>query len=148
MNETDNDQDLVELTAGIVAAYVGNNATGQAGVPELIRSVHVALVGLSAGPAPVPEAVPEPAVPVRRSVTPDHIVCLEDGKKLKSMKRHLSANHGLTPDAYRAKWGLKADYPMVAPNYAATRSELARKIGLGRKPAAKPVPKRKARSPK
>ncbi|RUV00536.1 transcriptional regulator [Mesorhizobium sp. M1A.F.Ca.IN.020.03.2.1] len=128
--------DLVGLTADIVSAYVAKNALPVSGLPDLIASIHTSLSGIGQGTAARPEQ--EPAVNPKRSVSPDHIVCLEDGKKFKSLKRHL-ALHGLTPDEYRAKWGLKPDYPMVAPNYAAQRSELAKASGLGRKPAAKPA---------
>ncbi|PBB41824.1 transcriptional regulator [Mesorhizobium sp. WSM3866] len=128
--------ELVELTADIVSAFVSNNSVPVAGLADLISSVHSSLSGLSQRSA-VPEAQ-VPAVNPKKSVFPDYIVCLEDGKKFKSLKRHL-ALHGLTPDEYRARWGLKPDYPMVAPNYAAQRSELAKASGLGRKPAAKPA---------
>ena len=124
---------FTELTAEIVSAYVANNAVQAGNLPELIASVHTAVAGL--GAPPVPEA-PTPAVNPKRSVFPDYIVSLEDGRKFKSMKRHLGLL-GLTPDEYRAKWGLPAGYPMVAPNYAAKRSELAKKAGLGRKPGTK-----------
>ena len=131
---------LLTLTADIVAAHVSNNNVAVADLPMMIERVHGALAGL--GVAPV-EAEPElkPAVSVRASVKPDHIVCLEDGKKLKMLKKHLSTDHGLTPQEYRARWNLPADYPMVAPAYAQQRRELAVKIGLGRKPrAATPAP--------
>jgi predicted transcriptional regulator len=135
---------LSELTADIVAAFVANNALRIAELPSLIQSVHGALAQLASGPviaAPLVEKK-EPAVSVRKSITPDYLVCLDDGKKFKSLRRHL-AGLGLTPDEYRAKWNLPADYPMVAPNYAAQRSELAKQIGLGqmRKNAA---PRQKA----
>ena len=125
--------ELLTLTAEIVSAYAANNAVDAAGVPDLISSVFAKLNGLALDEAPAPEAL-VPAVPIRRSVTEDFIICLEDGKKLKMLKRHLMTAYGLTPDAYRARWGLKSDYPMVAPSYAAKRQELAKKIGLGRKP--------------
>jgi len=125
----------VALTAQIVAAFLSNNAMAIADLPGVIRSVHRALSDvLSPAPAPVAEKL-VPAVPVKKSVTPDYIICLEDGKKLKMMKRHLLSSYNLTPDAYRTKWGLPPDYPMTAPNYAAQRSSLAKSIGLGRKPA-------------
>lgn len=120
---------LVELTAQIVAAYVGGNAVAAADVPALIRSVHGALNDVAA-PAP-PDEPKEPAVPVRRSVTPDYIICLEDGRRFKSLKRHLRTHYDLSPEEYREKWGLASDYPMVAPNYAQARSELAKQMGLG-----------------
>jgi predicted transcriptional regulator len=122
----------IELAADIVAAFVANNSLPIGELPALIHSVHAALVGVvggSATPAPAVEKK-EPAVSIRKSITPDHLVCLDDGKKFKSLRRHL-ATLGLTPDEYRAKWGLPADYPMVAPNYAAQRSELAKRSGLG-----------------
>jgi predicted transcriptional regulator len=131
--------ELLALTAEIVAAHVGNNAVASTQVAGLIQSVFDTL-GRLAADEPVAAAEQTPAVPIRRSVTDDHIVCLEDGKKLKMLKRHLMTDHGLTPEQYRAKWGLRSDYPMVAPNYSAQRQTLARKIGLGRKPAPPPAP--------
>lgn len=132
---------IVGLTAEIVAAYVSNNRLPAAGLPELIANVSISVRNLSAA-SPQPEPAPVPAVNPKKSVFPDHIVCLEDGKKFKSMKRHLSVL-GLTPDEYRAKWNLGPSYPMVAPNYAAERSSLAKKAGLGRVAAAA-KPKRSA----
>jgi predicted transcriptional regulator len=137
MNET-----LITLTSDIVAAHVSNNSVSAEELSSLITSVYGALAGLGAA-APAPEAPPEPAVSIRSSVKPDFIICLEDGKKLKMLKRHLMTHYNLTPDQYRARWGLAADYPMVAPNYAEKRRELAKKIGLGRKPGA-----RRGRKPK
>ncbi|RVA54277.1 transcriptional regulator [Mesorhizobium sp. M7A.F.Ca.US.001.01.1.1] len=134
------DTDLLGLTADIVAAYVQNNATPVAGLPDLIVSVNSALSGLIQ-PVPPPPPVLTPAVNPKKSVFPDYIVSLEDGRKFKSMKRHLGLL-GMTPDQYRAKWGLAKDYPMVAPSYAAQRSALAKSIGLGRKAAAKTPPKK------
>ncbi len=131
MNET-----LITLTSDIVAAHVSNNSVSVDDVPSLITNVYGALAGLGQA-APIVEARPEPAVSVRTSVKPDYIVCLEDGKKLKLLKRHLMTHYNLTPDQYRQRWGLPADYPMVAPNYAERRRELAKKIGLGRKPGVK-----------
>ena len=125
---------LLTLTADIVAAHVSNNSVAVNDLPALIQNVHAALTGIS-GASSAPEPKPEPKVSIRSSVKPDYIVCLEDGKKFKSLKRHLATDHGLTPDEYRAKWGLPADYPMVAPSYSATRSALAKSSGLGRKPA-------------
>lgn len=119
---------LRTLTADIVAAHVSNNSVAVNDLPQLIANVHGALAGLS-GPGPVEKLVPK--VPIRSSVKPDFIVCLEDGKKLKMLKRHLMTHYQLTPDEYRAKWGLPADYPMVAPNYAQQRRALAHAIGLG-----------------
>lgn len=125
---------LITLTADIVAAHVSNNSVAVSDLPVLIGNVHTALAGLTSTTAPV---VPlEPAVPIRNSVKKDHIVCLEDGKKLKMLKRHLMTHYGMTPDDYRTKWGLAADYPMVAPDYAETRRLLAKKIGLGRAPGS------------
>jgi len=121
----------LEQTATIVAAFVSNNQTGTADLPGLIQSVHRALLGVSAT-IPEPVVKKEPAVPVRRSITPDYLICLEDGKHFKSLKRHLRTKYDLSPDDYRAKWGLAKDYPMVAPNYAAARSELAKSMGLGK----------------
>ena len=124
-----------ELAAEIVAAYVSNNTVRPEELGTLISEVHTALKRAPSGPAePVPEPQ-EPAVSIRKSVTPDYIVCLEDGKKFKSLKRHLQNAHGMSPAEYRAKWGLKKDYPMVAPNYSEARSSLARTMGLGRKPS-------------
>ncbi|MBK8629995.1 MAG: MucR family transcriptional regulator [Sphingomonadales bacterium] len=134
---TDNNQmqeTLITLTADIVAAHVSNNSVAVSDIPTLIANVHTALVGLGGPVAAEPAARPEPAVSVRASIKPDYIVCLEDGKKLKMLKRHLMTHYNLTPEQYRAKWGLPADYPMVAPNYAEQRRTLAVKIGLGRKP--------------
>ena len=131
--------DILGLTAQIVAAHVSKNQLETEALPPLIRSVYRSLSAagtVEAAPAPAKT----PAVPIKKSVFPDYIVCLEDGKKLKMLKRHLQTSYGLTPDAYRAKWGLPRDYPMVAPSYAATRSGLAKKIGLGRKPAAAAEP--------
>ena len=142
----------VALTAKIVAAFLSNNATAIVDLPSVIQSVHRALSCVKA-PAPAPEAEkPLPAVPIKKSVTPDFLVCLEDGKKLKMLKRHLLSAYNLTPDAYRAKWGLPPDYPMVAPNYAAQRSAFAKSAGLGRKATPAPVvdaaPAKRAGRPK
>ena len=129
---------LIELTADVVAAYVSNNPVPAGELSNLIADVHAALgrVGTGAQPAPVVEKA-KPAVNPKKSVQDDYIICLEDGKKFKSLKRHLMTHYNLTPEQYREKWGLDASYPMVAPNYAAARSQLARKMGLGRKPKAK-----------
>ncbi|BCG83348.1 MucR family transcriptional regulator (plasmid) [Mesorhizobium sp. 113-3-3] len=139
--EADNNIDtLIELTADVVSAYVSNNPIPMGDLPALIGQVHAALKGTLGGvSAAKPEAL-EPAVPIKKSVTPDYIICLDDGKKFKSLKRHLSTDYGLTPDEYRARWGLPADYPMVAPNYAAARSALAKTMGLGRKPKEPETP--------
>lgn len=147
-DETDNHTaELIELTADIVSAFVSNNAVPVAGLSELIASVHQSLSGLSQ-PVVAPAAAPIPAVNPKRSVFPDYIICLEDGKKFKSLKRHLNTDFGLNPDEYRTKWGLPRDYPMVAPNYAAQRSALAKASGLGLKaaPAKKATAKRKAKA--
>ncbi len=124
--------DVLRLTAKIVSAHVGKNQVAVDALPPLIQSVHRSLA--TAGTAEPAAAPLTPAVPIRRSVFPDHIVCLEDGKKLKMLRRHLQASYGMTPEQYRQKWGLPADYPMVAPNYARHRSSLAKQAGLGRKP--------------
>lgn len=125
---------LVTMTADIVAAHVSNNSVAISDLPTLIANVHSALTAISSGGnAPEPVKL-EPAVSIRSSMKADYIVCLDDGKKLKMLKRHLMTHYGITPDEYRARWGLPADYPMVAPNYAIQRRELAVKIGLGRKP--------------
>ena len=136
--------ELLALTGEIVSAHVGNNAVSRDDVAPLIQSVFDKLSTLASDETPTSVEL-TPAVPIRRSVTDDYIVCLEDGKKLKMLKRHLMTAYNMTPEEYRAKWGLKPDYPMVAPNYAAKRQELAKKIGLGRKPrvvaAPPPAPK-------
>jgi predicted transcriptional regulator len=126
------DDTLLTLTADIVAAHVSNNSVAVNDLPNLIQNVHSALSGISSNRSSQ-EAKPEPKVPVRSSVKPDFIVCLEDGKKQKMLKRHLMTNHNMTPDEYRQKWGLSPDYPMVAPNYAEQRRTLAKSIGLGTK---------------
>jgi predicted transcriptional regulator len=124
---------LIELTADVVAAYVSNNPVPAADLPNLIADVHAALGRVGNGAEAAPADKQKPAVNPKRSVHDDYIVCLEDGKKFKSLKRHLMTHYGLTPDQYREKWGLDPSYPMVAPNYAAARSQLAKKMGLGRK---------------
>ena len=126
------EEDLLRMTADVVAAYVSNNtlATGQ--LADVIHAVYNSLRGLEGQVAEPPAEPLKPAVPIRKSITPDFLVCLEDGKKLKMLKRHLRSTYNLTPDEYRAKWGLAPDYPMVAPKYAQQRSEFAKKIGLGR----------------
>ncbi|CAN1495502.1 COG4957 Predicted transcriptional regulator [Sphingomonadaceae bacterium] len=130
-----NNEMLITLTADIVAAHVSNNSVSVGDLPALIANVHGALAGLGE-PAAIAATPLEPAVPVRSSVKRDYIVCLEDGKKLKMLKRHLMTHYGMTPDDYRAKWGLAADYPMVAPAYAEQRRDLAKAIGLGRAPGS------------
>jgi len=133
---SENETTLITLTADIVAAHVANNSVGLADIPTLIGNVHAALAGL--GQQKVEEEPkPEPAVSIRASIKPDHLVCLEDGKKLKMLKRHLMTHYNLTPEQYRQRWNLPADYPMVAANYAQKRRELAKSIGLGRKPGTK-----------
>src|ERR1043165_828189 len=130
--ETEPNETLITLTSDIVAAHVSNNSVSVEDLPLLITNVYGALSGLGQA-APAVEKLPEPAVSIRSSVKPDHIVCLEDGKKLKMLKRHLMTHYNLTPDQYRQRWGLAADYPMVAPNYAEQRRSLAKSIGLGTK---------------
>ena len=122
---------LVELTAKIVSAYVGNNTIGVSDIPALIQETHAALSRVSGSPVTLERAEPKPKVAPKKSVMPDYIICLEDGKKFKSLKRHLRTHYNLTPEQYRAKWDLAHDYPMVAPNYARARSELAKRMGLG-----------------
>jgi predicted transcriptional regulator len=129
---------LLEMTADIVSAYVGNNNVQATEVPGLISSIHAALTQVSNGAVEPEPEVKDPAVPVRKSITPDFLICLEDGRKFKSLKRHLRTKYNMSPEEYRAKWGLAKDYPMVAPNYAKARSDLAKSMGLGqggRKPA-------------
>ncbi len=134
MSQDDSNEMLLTLTADIVAAHVSNNSVAVSDIPLLINSVHNALTGISGGePAGPPQ---EPAVPIRTSVKREFIICLEDGKKLKMLKRHLMTHYGMTPEDYRAKWGLPNDYPMVAPAYAEKRRDLAKAIGLGRKPGS------------
>jgi len=145
-NEADSDPTmLVELTAEVVAAYVSHNSVPVKELAVLIENMHATLKG--AAGAAVRQAPKEliPAVPIKKSITPDYLISLEDGRKLKSLKRHLSARYGLTPDQYRVKWGLPADYPMTAPNYSNTRSELAKTLGLGRKAEPPPPPPKRAR---
>ncbi len=153
----DDTDDLMTLTANIVAAYVINNTVSSADLPQLIGQVHTALHKTVQGePANAPAPL-VPAVSIKKSVTPDYIICLEDGKKYKSLKRHLRTAYNLSPEEYRAKWGLPADYPMVAPNYAATRSAMAKSLGLGQlrsrkaapaEPPPPPAPVKKKRAPK
>ena len=134
--DTDMTETLITLTSDIVAAHVSNNSVAVEDVPSLIANVYGALAGLGHEEAAV-EAPPEPAVSIRSSIKPDSIACLECGKKMKMLKRHLSTDHGLTTEEYKTRWNLNADYPLVAPNYAEKRRELAVKIGLGRKPGQK-----------
>ena len=128
--------EILRMTAQVVAAYVSNNPVPAQQLGEVIRSIHSSLLGLETG-APASADGESPAVPIRKSVTPDYIVCLEDGKKLKMLKRHLKTSYNLSPEQYRERWGLPADYPMVAPDYAKHRSSLAKKIGLGTTPRAR-----------
>jgi predicted transcriptional regulator len=131
MSDTLATSNYIELAADIVSAYVSNNSVPSADLPSLISEVHSALMRVGGGTIEVPTEAPKPAVPVKKSVTPDYIICLEDGKKFKSLKRHLRTQYNMTPEQYREKWGLPVDYPMVAPNYAKARSELAKEMGLG-----------------
>ncbi len=133
MPESENDTSSLELVSKIVSAYVSKNSLPPGELPQLIRTVHEALKT----PGQAAASRPEPAVPIKKSVSPDYVICLEDGMKLKMLKRHLRASYDMSPDEYRQRWGLPADYPMVAPKYAAVRSELAKKIGLGRKAGSK-----------
>ena len=121
----------IELAADIVSAYVSNNSVPSGDLPSLINDVHLALVKVAGSGSEAPAEAPKPAIPVKKSITPDYIVCLEDGKKFKSLKRHLRTQYNMTPEQYRERWGLPADYPMVAPNYAKARSQLAKQMGLG-----------------
>lgn len=125
---------LVELSADIVSAYVSHNALSASDLGKLIASVHTALVTLSGGSEPEEVVELKPAVPIKKSITPEYLICLEDGKKFKSLKRHLRTEYDMSPEEYRVKWGLPPDYPMVAPTYSEARSRLAKTIGLGRKP--------------
>ena len=134
MSDKPDQTSILSLTAQIVSAHVSNNAVQPAALPELINQVFNALS--SVGDVPMPTSKPEPAVPVKKSVFPDYLICLEDGKKLKMLKRHLMTSYGMTAEEYRTRWDLPENYPMVAPNYAQKRSTLAKAIGLGRKPAA------------
>ncbi|WP_421929781.1 MucR family transcriptional regulator [Neoaquamicrobium sediminum] len=144
MNEQVERDQVVALTADIVSAYVAKNPIPMRELADLIDSVHKSLAGLTSGADQEAVEPLKPAVPVKKSVHDDYIVCLEDGKKFKTLKRHLSVHYGLTPAEYREKWGLPHDYPMVAPGYAAARSALAKSMGLGRKPSA-PAPKKRSR---
>ncbi|AMJ61789.1 MucR family transcriptional regulator [Bosea sp. PAMC 26642] len=143
-----NNEELLDLSAMIVSAYVANNNVARGDLAGLIASTYATLGGLGEAPAPAPAAPLVPAVSIRKSVTADAIICLEDGKSFKSLKRHLSSKFNMTPEQYRTKWGLPADYPMVAPAYAEARSALAKSMGLGRKAAAVPVPAKPKRGAK
>src|SRR5438874_13508691 len=127
----DTSSSFIELTADIVSAYVSNNSVSAGEIPSLINQVHAALMRVSAGQSDAQPEPLKPAISVKKSITPDHLVCLEDGKKFKSLKRHLRTQYNMTAEQYREKWGLAPDYPMVAPNYAAARSRLAKQMGLG-----------------
>ena len=131
MSDNTSGGNFIELTADIVSAYVSNNSVPASDLSDLINQVHVALVRVSSGQSEVQPEPLKPAVAVKKSITPDYIVCLEDGKKFKSLKRHLRTQYNMTPEQYREKWALPPDYPMVAPNYAAARSQLAKQMGLG-----------------
>jgi predicted transcriptional regulator len=130
--DTSDHDKLIVLTAKIVENYLRGNSIAPAEIPSIIQTVYRGLTELGQSPAVEPEK-PQPAISIRKSITPEYIICLEDGKKLKMLKRHLRSTYGMTPEQYRAKWGLPRDYPMVAPNYAAQRSEFAKQLGLGRK---------------
>ncbi len=131
MSENNASANFIELAADIVSAYVSNNSVPAGDLPALIHDVHSALTRVTSNAAPVALEPPKPAVPIKKSITNDYIICLEDGKQFKSLKRHLRTQYNLSPDAYREKWGLPPDYPMVAPNYAIERSNLAKQMGLG-----------------
>ena len=131
MNESSIASNYIELAADIVSAYVSNNSVPSSELPALINEVHNALLRVTSGVAPVVVEALKPAVPAKKSITNDFIICLEDGKKFKSLKRHLRTQYNISPEEYREKWGLPADYPMVAPNYAKARSQLAKQMGLG-----------------
>jgi predicted transcriptional regulator len=131
MGDTMGSGNYIELTADIVSAYVSNNTVSASDISSLISQVHSALLRVSSGQADIPTEPLKPAISVKKSITPEYIVCLEDGKKFKSLKRHLRTQYNMTPEQYREKWDLPADYPMVAPNYAAARSQLAKQMGLG-----------------
>jgi predicted transcriptional regulator len=141
MSELQSTPKTIELAAEIVSAFVSNNSVPVTELPALISNVHAALTNVASGSTQQPAEEPKaPAVPIKKSVQPDYIVCLDDGKRFKSLKRHLRTTYNLTPDQYRAKWGLAHDYPMVAPNYAAARSELAKQMGLGARRRKTPEP--------
>ncbi len=129
----ENKIELIDMTADIVSAYVGNNTVGASDLPDLIQQVHSALTGVTGEGAGGPQEPLKPAVSIKKSITPDYLICLEDGKKFKSLKRHLRTHYDLSPEEYREKWGLPKDYPMVAPKYAEARSRLAKQMGLGQK---------------
>jgi predicted transcriptional regulator len=138
-------QEMLNLASTIIAAYVSRNSVPVAELPAMIKNVHSTLCGLAGAPGGDGATAQKPAVPIKKSITADYVICLEDGKKLKMLKRYLRSNFNMTPDEYRTKWGLPRDYPMVAPNYAAKRSEFAKKIGLGRS-KSHAAPKRRKRA--
>ncbi|MBO0733862.1 MAG: MucR family transcriptional regulator [Methylocapsa sp.] len=131
MSETTGSSNFIELAADIVSAYVSNNSVPANDLPSLISDVHAALLRVTSGGINVASEAPKPAVPAKKSITKEYIVCLEDGRKFKSLKRHLRTQYNMSPDQYREKWGLPPDYPMVAPDYAKARSNLAKQMGLG-----------------
>ncbi len=139
MTEGSESNPFIELAADIVSAYVSNNSVPLADLPGLINDVHAALTRVGTGPVETPVEPLKPAVAPKKSILADHLICLEDGKKFKSLKRHLRTQYNMTPEQYREKWGLPPDYPMVAPNYAEARSRLAKEMGLGQKRRRKPV---------
>ena len=143
--DAEGSETLIMHTTDIVVSYVANNSVGAQDLSALIQNVHATLSGLGSGTKEEPR--PDPAVSIRSSVKNDHLVCLEDGKKFKMLKRHLMTDHGMTPAEYRARWDLPSSYPMVAPDYAAMRGDLARKIGLGRKPGERPTRKPPSKAP-
>lgn len=134
---------ILKMTAEVVASYVGNNPISHEQLPELITSVHKSFQSVEGAQEVEQEEPKKPAVSIRKSITPEYLICLEDGKKLKMLKRHLRTTYNMTPEEYRAKWNLPPDYPMVAPSYAEQRSQFAKKIGLGRRPAAKKTRRRR-----
>jgi len=138
MSDAPPNGDLLGLTAEIVSAHVSNNPVSLADLPGLIQDVYRTLSTVGAPPQKAEPERPQPAVPIKKSITPEYLICLEDGKKLKMLKRHLKTSFNMTPDQYRERWGLPSDYPMVAPNYTEHRSSLAKKIGLGTKPRGRP----------
>lgn len=144
---SDSNENLIALVADIVSAYVSNNSVPAADLPALIATTHSAITGLGSEVAPsVGEEKPTPAISIRKSITPEYLICLEDGKKFKSLKRHLRTAYDLTPEQYRARWGLPNDYPMVAPSYAEARSTLAKKMGLGQQRRKTPVSRGRAKA--
>ncbi len=135
INDDRSHAEVLQMTTQVVAAYVGHNSVGEAQIPEMIKTVYASLAGLNGHTGSVAKARQKPAVPIKKSITDDYLICLEDGEKFKMLKRHLRTTYGLSPEDYRARWGLGSDYPMVAPNYSKRRSALAKKIGLGKRRA-------------